>query len=560
MLTVLCRDAAGQTHALAWGLLKNRASESFRRFFMFLFGHCPTIRTFVCDCHHGQRRAILDVFGDGVHIFHCCIHVARNIASNVGPNTDLASRFWEMRFQRTPESEARFLEALERLHAARHSLFTTQLLRHVNSFLPSQLDPLLKRSKFSSLTRVRSLNFTNYHAENELKRRAFELLQQLANVKEAETDVFAVDNTNSIESHFNVVKRRLSGTNLTLLDVYKAVDFTEMTALSRQNQFAPPLPFQLRKCLCLVISSDIINILSTTGVDWMIGEIVSCCLMLIAGRECPDEVTRMVATSIETGSVITTFSWIPQTWLIPARTSTTTHTVSIVRVNDESDGETILARLEPFLGIAHRSMEVFDEISSALAALHSLRSDSIQNTTIPVNYQFLHREFNRFTTMGQTDGEVMSILKELCSALESLPTMNRTANETSRKESIVDPGVVSVKGRQATNTSARVDRTVKPPSTKTVDKHQASRPCVSSPKKPRRCHTCPVCLKGGHYSKTCCEVLFDQHTQRANAFFRDLIVKNKVQQYVKAMAARVSLEFSQRLAERIGQITLTEVS
>ena len=110
-----------------------------------------------------------------------------------------------MRFQRTPESEARFLEALERLHAARHSLFTTQLRRHVDSFLPSQLDPVLKRQLFPSLMRVRSLNLTNFHAENELKRRAFALLQKLANVKEAETDVFDVDNTNSIESYFSVV-------------------------------------------------------------------------------------------------------------------------------------------------------------------------------------------------------------------------------------------------------------------------------------------------------------------------------------------------------------------
>ena len=69
-------------------------------------------------------------------------------------------------------------------------------------------------------------------------------------------------------------------------------------------------------------------------------------------RESPDEITRIVANSIQTGSIIATFSRIPQAWLVPVRTPTTTHTVSIVRVDDESDGETIFARLEPFLGIA----------------------------------------------------------------------------------------------------------------------------------------------------------------------------------------------------------------
>ena len=221
MLTVLCRDAAGQTHALAWGLLKNRASKSLRRFFAFMFSRCPLIRTFVCDRHYGQRRAILDVYGVGGRIFHCCIHVARNIASNDGPNSDLASRFWEMRFQRTPETEARFLEALDRLHAARHSMFTTQLRRHVDAFLPSRLDPVLKQKMFPSLMRVRSLTLSNDQAENELKRRAFTILERLAQVEDTENDVFAVDNTNSIESHFNVVKLGLSCTYVRLLIVSK---------------------------------------------------------------------------------------------------------------------------------------------------------------------------------------------------------------------------------------------------------------------------------------------------------------------------------------------------
>ena len=219
-----------------------------------------------------------------------------------------------------------------------------------------------------------------------------------------------------------------------------------------------------------------------------------------------------------------------------------------------------MARLEPSFDNAHRSIEVFDEISSALAILHSLKSNSGQNTTTPVTYLFLHNEFRHLAPIGETDCEVVSILKELCSTLESLQTRNEIINESTRRESIVDPGVVRVKGQQATNTSARVDRSAKPPSTKTVDKHQASMSGRSPPRKPRRRHICPVCLKGGHHSNTCVDVLLDEHTQRANAFYRDLISKNKVQQYVKAMAARVSLEFSKRLAERIERMALTETT
>ena len=135
-----------------------------------------------------------------------------------------------------------------------------------------------------------------------------------------------------------------------------------------------------------------------------------------------------------------------------------------------------------------------------------------------MSFTLLLREFGFFTTLGETDGEVMSVLMELCSTPESLQLRSEIANDTGRRESIIDPGVVRVKGRQATNTSARVDRTANPPSTKTVDKHQASTFGKSPSRKPRRHHICHVCLKGGHHSKTCVDVLLDEHTQRANAF------------------------------------------
>ena len=142
VISVLCRDAAEQTHALCWGMLKNRTTASFRRFFTFLFKRVPTIRTFICDRHAAQSRAISEVFGASVNVFHCCVHVGRNIRDNAGANSELSSSFWEMRFRRTPEAEAHFLETLQRLHTAKRSLFTTHLLQQVDSFFPPGLIPL----------------------------------------------------------------------------------------------------------------------------------------------------------------------------------------------------------------------------------------------------------------------------------------------------------------------------------------------------------------------------------------------------------------------------------
>ena len=101
VISVLCRDMSNTVHAVAWGVLKNRTTETFTRFFSFVARYFPSITTFMCDRHYAQRKAITIAFGDSVHIFHCCVHIARNIANNVGQNTQLIKHFWEMRYART---------------------------------------------------------------------------------------------------------------------------------------------------------------------------------------------------------------------------------------------------------------------------------------------------------------------------------------------------------------------------------------------------------------------------------------------------------------------------
>ena len=110
----------------------------------------PSIKVFMCDRHFAQRKVIKEVFGESVSVFHCCVHMARNIKSNCGPNTNLISKFWEMRYSRTKEAEDAFVASLERLHQSRRSLFTTELLNSLPSFLPPAVDPALKK-EFSPL-------------------------------------------------------------------------------------------------------------------------------------------------------------------------------------------------------------------------------------------------------------------------------------------------------------------------------------------------------------------------------------------------------------------------
>ena len=91
LVTVLCRDPAQRVYAIAWGVVQNRTTASFGRFLGYVKSAFPSIQTFVCDRHFGQRKAIREVFGDGVSIFHCCVRIARNIRSNAA-RTQTSSR------------------------------------------------------------------------------------------------------------------------------------------------------------------------------------------------------------------------------------------------------------------------------------------------------------------------------------------------------------------------------------------------------------------------------------------------------------------------------------
>ena len=151
LVSVLCRDQSNTVHVVAWGIVKNRTTSSFVRFLSFLSRFTSDIKTFVCDRHSAQRNAIRSVFGEGVKVVHCSVHVARNIQTNTGPNSDLLKRFWEMRFTRSQESENSFVETLQRLNTPRRSSFTSQLLHSLDSFLPSRIEEAIKLDRFTEL-------------------------------------------------------------------------------------------------------------------------------------------------------------------------------------------------------------------------------------------------------------------------------------------------------------------------------------------------------------------------------------------------------------------------
>ena len=202
VIVVLGRDCSNNVHVLSWGLLRNRTVESFERFFVFTARFFPGLTCFVCDRSISQKQALRRAFGCSVRIFHCVVHIGRNIKRNAGANSSLLSLFWKMRYERSEESGRRFLGALRERHETKPSVFTTQLLSTLESFLPPMVDGVLKAPIFPQLGVLETIDMEAFDVASVDEHRAFSTLLALKRLPVFCHDVFSRDNTNAIECFF----------------------------------------------------------------------------------------------------------------------------------------------------------------------------------------------------------------------------------------------------------------------------------------------------------------------------------------------------------------------
>ena len=196
VVVVLGRDCSDQVHVLTWGLVRNRTVESFERFFVFTAKFFPGLTSFMSDRSFSQKQALRRAFGLCVRVFHCMVHIGRNIKRNAGPNSSLSSLFWRMRSERSEESGRRFLSALRQRHETKPSAFTTQLLNAVESFLPPIVDDVLKARIYPQLAVLETIDMEAFDVSSVEEQRAFSTLLALKQLPVFCHDVFSRDNTN----------------------------------------------------------------------------------------------------------------------------------------------------------------------------------------------------------------------------------------------------------------------------------------------------------------------------------------------------------------------------
>ena len=159
----------------------------------------------------------------------------------------------------------------------------------------------------------------------------------------------------------------------------------------------------------------------------------------------------------------------PDDWLLSLVEPTTTHDVLIVDAEEAFDETNIMMRLEPFFGVANRSLDVFKKLNDALVSLNSLQQQTIERSCMPVCFSFFKTEFSRFSELATTNTEVASVLRELCESLESVLSKEISQTCPATRRSIVDPGAMRMMGPRTTSTSARVDGRARAQRTHMVD-------------------------------------------------------------------------------------------
>lgn len=199
---------------ISFGILKNRTIDEFNLYFEYVKDFFHDIKIILMDRHSSQFHSARKIFEESNIVF-CAIHLERNISTNLGKKNKLSTLFWQMRKQRTIDSEEIFIKYLKKI---KNSRFKLMMINSLEYFLPSKIDDF-----FLKIQRD-----------------------------------FTVDNTNGIESFFHILKERLPENVVTYEDLFNVIDFTVETRLI--NYDYNKLYFYQRSLLLNVIGDQVTSL------------------------------------------------------------------------------------------------------------------------------------------------------------------------------------------------------------------------------------------------------------------------------------------------------------
>ena len=354
------------------------------------------------------------------------------------------------------------------------------------------------------------------------KEKAIDIVRVLKEVTVEDADVFSLDNTNSVEGFFSVIKRRLTSTTPTLFDVFEAIDFTERCVMARHNPASPALQHRLSQFILKVVTRDVLNVMTFHGVGCLLDVVLDVAIdILHEHHRHQSEPFSLVENALKSGSPIRSFSWMPSDWVLSTAPSTPTHVVRHFEVDEHSNSADVMPRIDQFLGLDNRDTDVFTILDDTLSSLYHLAGEPFMSHVCPATFHFFQREFTRFSNMSRTNPEMLIVLNDLCDALKKKVFQQSKPITPETRRSIVDPSRFKMAGPMTKSTSAKVDHIAPPQRTKTIGQFQ-ERQLERKPRTPKkRDKRCSICRETGRYALICQQVLHEANLERSNLFSKD---------------------------------------
>lgn len=135
-------DENNHVQNLAISIITSKEESSFINILESLKKFIPTIRVFIIDRLKAQLNAIEHVYPNSSVVF-CKVHIARNIQSHMGRNSDVIHLFWQFVSEEIPEDV--YVQKLTEKIRQTNSMHLKNLLNDLNYYSPSKLKYLRLR-------------------------------------------------------------------------------------------------------------------------------------------------------------------------------------------------------------------------------------------------------------------------------------------------------------------------------------------------------------------------------------------------------------------------------
>ena len=184
--------------------------------------------------------------------------------------------------------------------------------------------------------------------------------------------------------------------------VNNAINFTEMSVLASRNPCSPDMPQCVLSILLTVVTKDVVNMLTLKGVQSLLDLLCHIALDIVFDRN--DGVQKssydFVRNAFETNTPIDTFLWMSSVWVFSTQRQPPRHDVVAISISENTTPAELSTRLEPFLSVSNRSVEVFKLLSEALLTLNSMTIGLPRTNAFPANYTFFKKEFDQFISVS----------------------------------------------------------------------------------------------------------------------------------------------------------------